>query len=399
MAELIPGLSYAEFVAATQAHQQEASFRASPFFARWGTALQTLRTTPRIEPAVPASGAPGPGATPATRGASRSLRIVQWNIEKGKQLERIRRRLREDPQLRDADVYCLNEVDNGTARAGNNADVARVLAADLGCHSVYVPSYLECTKGILPDEREAPGENALGMHGLAILTRHPVLDARSTELPACFDYFDFAEKRLGGRQGLFALLDTPLGRVVIGTTHLEVRNTPRCRARQFGAFLDGLDGLLETWGRECPVVITGDWNTNSFRRGTFAHSAREFLRIVRTSPDELDAELAWPIPREPLFDALEASRFVLGGLNDRRPTAAQVLGSAEDLETLPAPLARYLTRRFGLGSRELRMRLDWIAGRGVRPAAPPLTLAAPWEEPEPPSDHAVLVAECAPLAL
>ena len=157
--------------------------------------------------------------------------------------------------------------------------------------------------------------------------------------------------------------------------------------------MSGLHDVVEAWGRDLPVVITGDWNTNSFRRGTFTRSMLEFLRIVRTSPAELDAELAWPIEREPLFQTLEAARFTLNGLNDHTPTAAQVLGSAEDLDTLPRPLARYLTRRFGLGQRELRMRLDWIAARGAHATASPCTLALPWEESEPPSDHAVLVAE------
>ena len=227
MGELVPGLSYREFVEAAMAHRDEASFRSSAFFATWGRKLDSLLETPRVEP-IPAApsaasesslpresggdragaAAPSGGRAPANDPRHSKMRIVQWNIEKGKELERIRRRLRKDPMLHDADVYCLNEVDCGTARSASNADIARELAATLRCHSAFVPSYIECTKGPLPDERDAPGENEFGFHGLAILSRHPILDAKVVNLPHCFDYFTFREeKRLGQRQGLFVLLD------------------------------------------------------------------------------------------------------------------------------------------------------------------------------------------------
>ena len=80
------------------------------------------------------------------------------------------------------------------------------LAAALGCHSVFLPSFIECTKGV-GEDLLTPGENERGLHGLAVLTRLPVLDARMQALPSCFDYFDFHEKRFGFRQGLYVLLE------------------------------------------------------------------------------------------------------------------------------------------------------------------------------------------------
>ncbi|MCA9729952.1 MAG: hypothetical protein KC729_19870, partial [Candidatus Eisenbacteria bacterium] len=102
------------------------------------------------------------------------------------------------------------------------------------------------------------------------------------------------------------------------------------------------------------------FNTNSFRRGSLARSIREFLRIVSTRPRALDAELAAPFRREPLFSLLSEHGFTVAGANDGQPTAEQVLGGAEDLDLLPAPVRHWLSRSFGLGTRVLRMRLDWI---------------------------------------
>ncbi|MCA9727723.1 MAG: hypothetical protein KC729_08565, partial [Candidatus Eisenbacteria bacterium] len=241
-AEVAPGIAYRAFVEAASSCRTEAEFRASRFFRENGEALESVLSKPQIE------------AHPATRPSGRDddrLRVVHWNIEKGKELPLIIRRLTTDPVLRAADLYCLNEVDVGMARSGGNAHVARVLAEALGCHSVFVPSYLECTKG--PGaEAEAPGENRRGWHGLAILSRIPIESARVVALPHCFDYFDFFEKRFGRRQGLVARIRWQGAPLEVVTTHLEVRNTPACRARQMEALLQGI-------GAEEPVarVLTG----------------------------------------------------------------------------------------------------------------------------------------------
>lgn len=364
MAELVPGLDYAEFVTACGAYRDERDFRASPFFARWGAALESLLQTPRIELADPA---PAP--------ARKSLRIAQWNIEKGLRLEGLARRFREDPRLAEADVITLQETDIGMARAGRNADVARVLAEAWRGHSIYLPSYIECTKGP-PEDAKAPGENERGLHGLTILTRLPVQAVARHPLPACWDYFDFWEKRFGIRQGLYALLEAPFGRCVVGTTHLEVRRTPACRDAQFGAFLEGLDAALAKWGRDLPVVLTGDWNTNSFPRGGWSRSFAGFLRILTTPSERLSEELVRPERREPLFARLAAAGFDWDAFNDRSATGWQRLGEVEDLSLVPRSWAHALMRAVGLEGRVLGMRLDWIAARGLVATAPPETFSA-----------------------
>lgn len=403
--EIVPGVPYSEFVRAAQECRTEEQFRGSPFFTKHGTALEHLLRTPQI--------ALYPNPRPSEHPHDR-LRVVHWNIEKGKQLARIVHRLTSDPILRDADVYSFNEVDVGMARSGSNAHVPQVLADALGCHYAFVPSYLECTKG--PNEEAlAPGENARGWHGLAILSRLPIEGARAIPLPDCFDYFDFFEKRFGGRQALAVRLSWRGRPVEIITTHLEVRNTPQCRAHQMQVLLESLDDRTSlqpgrvpdreeksvvrgSWqggraGRAeaVPRVIAGDFNTNSFRRGSLARSLREFARIVTSSKEALDLELREPYRREPLFGFLRDHRFEFRELSDTGPTAEQLLGSAEDLDLLPKPIRTSLARTFGLGTRVLRMRLDWIATQGWTPLGVGTHSAATPDGPA--SDHALIHAD------
>jgi hypothetical protein len=247
---------------------------------------------------------------------------------------------------------------------------------------------------------------------------------------------------------LIAAGDRPF---VAATTHLEVRRTPRCRALQFAAFLRGLDESLGVWTREglldrglsgrlrneergerneergkrkeergtrkeergerneeegvsdeeskvaagvaasgVPVILGGDWNTNTFRRGTLARSAVEFLRLVTTPAETLAAQLVAPFSREPLFDLLAAEGFAVAPCNGAVPTVAQDLGSIEDLAAIPASLARGVDRAFGLSGRVLRMRLDWIAIRDLQVCGRPVTLSAIGSDGRALSDHAAI---------
>ena len=490
--QLVPGVTYRDLVDAAMRHRTEASFRRSDFFRTHGAALERLLLTPRVETPTDDGNGEGSGnvgdpagrtdrvdrgdrvdrtalvdqAGPAPRrnrsdgaagvepgdeslpGAA-SLRVLQWNIEKGRELEGIIRRLHDDPWMCRAGLLLLNEVDRGTARGGND-DQARRLAAALGMHHAWLPTYIECTKGTGVD-LAAEGENTLGLHGLAILSRWPIMAARAVTLPPCHDYFNFHEKRWGGRRGLYTLIAAGDRPFVAATTHLEVRRTPRCRALQFAAFLRGLDESLGVWTREglldrglsgrlrneergerneergkrkeergtrkeergerneeegvsdeeskvaagvaasgVPVILGGDWNTNTFRRGTLARSAVEFLRLVTTPAETLAAQLVAPFSREPLFDLLAAEGFAVAPCNGAVPTVAQDLGSIEDLAAIPASLARGVDRAFGLSGRVLRMRLDWIAIRDLQVCGRPVTLSAIGSDGRALSDHAAI---------
>ncbi|MCB9465093.1 MAG: endonuclease/exonuclease/phosphatase family protein [Candidatus Eisenbacteria bacterium] len=403
-------MEYGAFRDAALACSTREEFEQSEYFRRHGADLLALLRTPSIRSDWPIRAVPGPGPGAGTGTGTdtgpdteaRPLRVVQWNIEKGLQLDRIRSRLADDPELASADLYCLNEVDVGMARSGSNADVGADLARTLGCHLVYVPSYLECTKGPGPDAL-VPGENERGLHGLAVLSRHPVIAADVAELPHCWDYFDYpVEKRYGTRQVLSARINWHGREVVAATTHLEVRNVPACRGEQLKAALRALEdarGSGTAPGELLPVVLTGDFNTNTFRRGGLPNTLREFLRIVRTRPEILDRQLCEPFGYEPLFDVLDRAGYDYRSHTDGAATAETLLGSAEDLEILPRLLRDYISRTFGLGSRFIQMRLDWVVTSGFGAAGAPRTATAEVAPGQPASDHAIVWTDLRPEPL
>lgn len=110
-----------------------------------------------------------------------ALRVVHWNIERGKNLTGILKFLQRHAYLQAADVLILTEADIGMARSGN-AHVPQTLAAALGYHFVFANSSLCIAKGVR-DENLIPGENNLGLHGVAILSRWPIESFFAIKLP------------------------------------------------------------------------------------------------------------------------------------------------------------------------------------------------------------------------
>jgi endonuclease/exonuclease/phosphatase family metal-dependent hydrolase len=297
----------------------------------------------------------------------RSLRLVSWNIEKGKRWDRLVTCLGVE-EIRTADILCLNEVDEGMARSQNRR-VADELAIRLGMRSLFGPAYHELTKGI-GEERLAPGENELGIQGNAILTRLPVLHERNVRLPVCHDPSGSEERREGGRCALVVELDCGGGRsLTVANTHLEVLTTTECRSCQMTFLLSKLgDG---------PAVLAGDLNTNTFDRGTRWHTFISVLRLLH--PDSGTAVMQ-PWRYEPLFEDLKRAGFVWETFNDDQPTCYADLESLEDRKYVPRILQNYILRR----THRLPLKLDWIAGRFVRPMTTGRTLT---NLPAEPSDH------------
>jgi endonuclease/exonuclease/phosphatase family metal-dependent hydrolase len=356
-----------------------------------GNAAQGAGAQARVPPGVPRS--PEPAAPAGAR------RVVHWNILKGIAFEGIARALTDHAALRGADVVLLSEVDVGMARSSNR-HVACDLAERLGTCWAYVPSYLELTKGPGRDAR-APGENDIGLHGVAILTRERPLALAAITLPEIFDYFPHVEKRVGQRQGLMASL--PDGWVV-GSVHLEVRNTPAARASQLAAFLDGVESFCvreNAAGRPVRrVLLGGDLNTHTFARGSLWRGTRGFLRLLLTPRERLWRQLLrpWIGGRERLFADLARRGYAWEPLSEDLHTAWAPLHTIEEAQGSSRLLDPLLAHALGPERRGLPLRLDWFMGRGVcvaKTPAPVRTLVDLLDADPAPSDHAPLVLECA----
>jgi endonuclease/exonuclease/phosphatase family metal-dependent hydrolase len=319
------------------------------------------------------------------------VRIVSWNIEKGKKFSEILRQLQDDEQLACADVILLEEVDWGMARSGNRF-VARDLAKALGMNFVFAPAVIELTKGV-GDDLECPGENACGLQGNAILSRGILTTPSNIRLPQCFEPFGFEEKRYGGRNALLCRVEWNRSELTVVCSHLEVRNTPRCRARQMEHLLKCLDRI--TTG---PAILGGDFNTNTFARGTRWRTLKSAVRILSSQDLGLLDSALHPEDREPLFRAVKRHGFEWGAANDDRPTSSTHLQSLEDIRRVPGLLLRRVRDSLERYETGLPLRLDWICLRGLQAVLSersPLTLETFSDGglPESVSDHRPIICD------
>ena len=328
------------------------SLRASPAWPELHARLdRVLATVRRHVPTVPA----GPPRDPGR------LRVAQWNIEHGNRYEQIEAALLTHPELCDADVVSLNEVDLGMARAGNR-DVAGDLARALGRHGAWTALFLETTSGRDDDPGSAAGRaNQEGLFGIALLSRWPIGEVRRVELPSPEEVqFDF-ERMAGRHVALVAAIERPQVPFTMVTVHLEVHRTRAYRAAQMRVLLEALAGERR------PVVIAGDFNSHTFDRGR-PWDALFGAAVLTLTPDAaLARRLLHPDAggaREPLFDALAQAGFAWEPFVDHAPTLQLRLDRLGETRALFGPFAAAARRALAWTERRAALRLDWLAGRG-----------------------------------
>lgn len=315
------------------------------------------------------------------------IRAISWNIERGKRYTSVLDGLRHE-SIRMADIIILNEVDIGMARSGQR-NIARLAAERLGMHYVFGNHYLCLDRGNPRDTlvlgkdgaviSEKDGiqdeENQLGLHGNAILSRHPILRAANIPLFETKDKFrSRSDKRFGVKKALRADILTPKGEMAVAAVHLDSVASPLNRSRQLGDLLAHLDETAACM----PVLIGGDWNTSTydlqspwklflnlaakFLRGGFPHAVPEYMRPYR-------------IYDKPVFDVVERHGFNWRDFNNLNHSTTMY--DVEDPES-----ANIVREQVGMiGVKLLRWRLqawqgkaplkvDWFAGRNCRPAGP-----------------------------
>jgi endonuclease/exonuclease/phosphatase family metal-dependent hydrolase len=314
------------------------------FFATYGPEIEDLLEHPVIHDY--------PTATPRLKSF---LRVAQWNLEKGTQYRQILETLSSDETLKWADIILLNEADVGMSRSGNR-HVAYDLAQSLQMHMVFGAAHLELIGG-----NGEPRDNRDSLQGNAVLSRYPVREARIVALPNCFEPYEFQEKRYGGRNCVWARLAVGARSWWVGSTHLEVRNTPQCRARQMQRLLERLAGESDQ-----PYLLGGDFNSNTFRRGTRWRTLAALGRLVMSSPAKVKTELIRPdAGKEPLFEVARAAGFTWQQFNSPEATACAPLDGLEDAGLLPSFIRRSLGNRLEPYQGYLHLKLDWLLARNV----------------------------------
>jgi endonuclease/exonuclease/phosphatase family metal-dependent hydrolase len=308
---------------------------------------------------------PVPGPPP---GPAPSYRVAAWNVCRGIAYDGMLHHLRYDPVLSRADVLLLTEVDKGMARS-DNRDVARELGRDLGMNVAFVPCYLNLTKGN-GAERSSTGENTLGLHGNAILSRYPLAGLRVHSLPNGRDKLSGPERRIGRQRGLTAEVALPGLPSVVTCLHLDAHASRAHRCRQMQQV------LAETAGLGTPHLVGGDWNTTTFDCQSGAAAVADFasrlpLGLERSLRDDQlhpERRLEWP-----LFEALRCAGFEWDSCNVAgAPTWHFDLGEGDGAlrDWLPrwAPrVAEWALRRSG---GRCAFKIDWLAARGLACSAP-----------------------------
>jgi endonuclease/exonuclease/phosphatase family metal-dependent hydrolase len=258
-------------------------------------------------------------------------------------------------------VILLNEADQGMNRS-QNRHVARALAERLEMHMAFGPAHFELTKGT-DEELSMEGNNGESLQGNAVLSRYPVLEGCVVPLPASFEPYEFQEKRFGRRNCLWVRLQPGKRSLWVGSVHLELRNTPRCRARQMRHVLEHLPGKEGE-----AYLLGGDLNTNTFSRGSAWRAMRSLSRLLCASPSATKDRLLHPERgSEPLFEVLSHNGFVWKGLNSPEETARAAIFSLEEAGLFPQLFLNMLKKRLDPYEGYLCFKLDWLLGKNLRP--------------------------------
>ncbi len=287
------------------------------------------------------------------------VRVLQWNIEKGKRFEEILDRLQTNEILKWADIIVLNEVDHGMNRS-QNRHVALDLAKSLGMNMAFAPAHFELTKGT-DEELALEGQNCESLQGNAVLSRYPIRKACVIPLPSFFEPYEFHEKRYGRRNCLWAQLRLQTDCLWVGSVHLELRTTPRFRAAQMNRVMEHLPG-----GHDEAYILGGDLNTNSFGRGTTWRTLQSIARFMSCPPSKMKEQLLRPERgNEPLFEILKHHGFAWQSLNSNEETSRAAINSLEETGFLPDFLIRIFKRRLEHYNGYLCFKLDWFLAKHI----------------------------------
>ena len=329
--------------------------------------------------------------------AKRQYRVLGWNIERGKELEGQIRAFRQIPYLRDSDVLLLTETDVGMARSGN-VDVARTLAKELGMHYAFVPCYLSLVKGS-GTERWIEGENDLGLHGNAILSRYPIRAPYRIGLRNGIDKMKSNEQRLGTQTALAATIELPGAPLPIACVHLDANSTQAHRADQMRA-------VLEAMPSTGPALVGGDWNTTTFDSSSAFRAIMGYWRCVFMGPSRvIRGHFLHPYHwfEKELFDLLEHRGFDFRQCNSLGDHT--IFYDVEDIrahkglaEWVPGwcfPFIRWALREHGGVAPVM---IDWFAARELRCSQPRVIHEVRQFEGRPLSDHSAIGVEIGPLS-
>jgi endonuclease/exonuclease/phosphatase family metal-dependent hydrolase len=170
--------------------------------------------------------------------AANDIKVVSFNIRwrSGKELESLIKSFQDDPEIGDAAIMGLQEVDRRKKRSGNTNTV-KLMADKLGLHYAWAAPPAPKAK----DEEET---------GVAILSSHPISELTRIVLP-----HPGPNKRR--RVALGASIDINGQRWRVYSVHAETRVSVTKKLEQMKAVLAD----LAKYPAATPSIVMGDFNT------------------------------------------------------------------------------------------------------------------------------------------
>ena len=207
--------------------------------------------------------------------APKSLRIVDWNIERGQQLQGVTDFL----VGVNADILILQEVDLN-ARRTHRLNIAETIARKLEMNYVFGCEFQELVQG----SKDSPA-----YHGQATLSKWPISKPRLIRFSRQSRFWqphwflpniEPFQERLGGRIALAAQINVAGRKFVTYNLHLESRGSTGLRISQLGEVLSDATG----YDAECPVIVAGDLNTDASKGAVALELARAGFQDAVASP-------------------------------------------------------------------------------------------------------------------
>jgi endonuclease/exonuclease/phosphatase family metal-dependent hydrolase len=204
-----------------------------------------------------------------------SLRIVDWNIDRGLKLQGVIDFLADT----NADVLILQEVDLN-ARRTHRLNIAEEIARKLQMNYVFGREFQELVQG---------SKTSPAYHGQATLTRWPISNPRLIRFSRQSHFWqprwflpkmDPFQERLGGRIALVADINIAGKKLVTYNLHLESRANDQLRLLQIAEVLS--DATRQD--AQSPVVVAGDFNLDASKTGAASALAAAAFQDAIASP-------------------------------------------------------------------------------------------------------------------
>jgi endonuclease/exonuclease/phosphatase family metal-dependent hydrolase len=207
--------------------------------------------------------------------APKSLKIVDWNIERGQQLQGVTDFL----GAANADILMLQEVDLN-ARRTHRLNIAEAIARKLEMNYVFGREFQELAQG----SKDSPA-----YHGQATLSKWPISNPRLMRFSKQSHFWqphwflpkiEPFQERLGGRMALVAEINVAGRKFVTYNLHLESRGTDALRISQLGeVFSDAA-----RHDAECPLIVAGDLNLDASKEAVAFAVAKAGFQDAVTAP-------------------------------------------------------------------------------------------------------------------